>query len=132
MSAEVVGKRQVGGVCEGVVLEIKSKKEVIMNLDKSQEYEFLMKNRPHVVLLGAGVTMTAIPNGDKNGRKSSVMNNFIEELGMSSIIKNINLNTKSNNLEDIYSELYERTDCQVVRELLDNKNKRIFFLFRNP
>lgn len=82
-----------------------------MNLDKSQEYEFLMKNRPHVVLLGAGATMAAIPNGDKNGRKSSVMNNFIEELGMSSIIKNINLNTKSNNLEDIYSELYERTDC---------------------
>lgn len=40
-----------------------------------------MKNRPHVVLLGAGATMAAIPNGDKNGRKSSVMNNFIEELG---------------------------------------------------
>lgn len=58
-----------------------------MNEDQAHEFEFLMKNRPHVVLLGAGATMAAIPNGDKNGRKSSVMNNFIEELGMSSIIK---------------------------------------------
>ena len=40
-----------------------------MNVDKCDEYEFFMKNRPHVVLLGAGATMAAIPNGDKNGRK---------------------------------------------------------------
>lgn len=51
---------------------------------------------------------------------------------MSSIIKNINLNTKSNNLEDIYSELYERTDCQVVRELLDNKIREYFSCLEIP
>lgn len=45
-----------------------------MNEDQAHEFEFSMKNRPHVVLLGAGATMAAIPNGDKNGRKSSVMN----------------------------------------------------------
>ena len=27
----------------------------------------------HTVLLGAGATMAAIPNGDKNGKKSSVI-----------------------------------------------------------
>ena len=36
----------------------------------------------HTVLLGAGATMAAIPNGDKNGKKSSVMNNLFSELGM--------------------------------------------------
>ena len=103
-----------------------------MNVDKCDEYEFIMKNRPHVVILGAGATMAAIPNGDKNGRKSSVMNNFIEELGMSSIIKSIKLNTKSNNLEDIYSELYDRTDCQIVREQLDNKIREYFSCLEIP
>jgi hypothetical protein len=49
-----------------------------MSSEKANQYEHLMKNRPHVVILGAGATMAAIPNGDKNGRKSSIMNGFIK------------------------------------------------------
>ncbi|WGE70554.1 hypothetical protein NYR79_06730 [Actinobacillus equuli subsp. haemolyticus] len=96
------------------------------------EFEFLMKNRPHVVLLGAGATMAAIPNGDKNGKKSSVMDGFIEKLGMSSIIDDIGLHTKSSNLEDIYTELYERSDCQSVREQLDGKIREYFSQLEIP
>ena len=33
-----------------------------------KEYEYYMKNRPHVVILGAGASCAAIPNGDKYGR----------------------------------------------------------------
>ena len=55
----------------------------------------------HTVLLGAGATMAAIPNGDKNGQKSSVMNNLFSELGMDYILKNVDLHTSSKNLEDI-------------------------------
>lgn len=33
-----------------------------------EEYEYYMKNRPHVVILGAGASCAAIPNGDKNGK----------------------------------------------------------------
>ena len=36
--------------------------------------------RAHTVILGAGATMAAIPNGDKNGKKSSVMNGMISKL----------------------------------------------------
>ena len=35
--------------------------------------------RAHTVILGAGATMAAIPNGDKNGKKSSVMNGMISK-----------------------------------------------------
>ena len=35
------------------------------------EYEYYMKNRPHVVILGAGASCAAIPNGDKNGKRIS-------------------------------------------------------------
>ena len=62
-----------------------------MSPEEANEYQRLMKNRPHVVILGAGATMAAIPDGDKNGKKSSVMNGFIEALRMTEILKGIKL-----------------------------------------
>ena len=73
----------------------------------------------HTVLLGAGATMAAIPNGDKNGKKSSVMNNLFSELGMDYILKNVDLHTSSKNLEDIYSELASRPECKDVVQVIE-------------
>ena len=61
--------------------------------------------RRHTVILGAGATIAAIPNGDKNGKKSSVMNGLIEKLQLQNILDGVKLKTNSDNLEDIYSEL---------------------------
>ena len=83
--------------------------------------------RPHLVILGAGATVATIPFGDKNGRKASCMNNFIEELDMGAILEGVRLHTTSTNLEDIYSELHDRTDCTEVRETLEH---RIYDYFR--
>lgn len=95
---------------------------MISNID-IHEYEFYMKNRPHVVILGAGASCATIPNGDKNGKKISAMNGFIETLGLSDIISKISLKTKSDNLEDIYMELDERSsneqDCREVKDELE-------------
>lgn len=82
--------------------------------------------RPHTVILGAGATMAAIPNGDRNGRKSSVMNGLIDKLNLQDILNDIDLHTKSDNLEDIYSELYSRTDCQEACQELE---KRLYDYF---
>lgn len=98
----------------------------MMSPEEANEYQRLMKNRPHVVILGAGATMAAIPNGDANGKKSSVMNGFIEALGMTEIIKRIELKTSSNNLEDIYSELHGRPECDAIREELDRRIREYF------
>ena len=65
-------------------------------------------NRPHVELVGAGATVATIPNGDKYGMPCSVMNNFIKNLGLESLFRSVTLTTKSTNIEDIYSELYDR------------------------
>ncbi|WP_386691261.1 hypothetical protein O1Q79_01396 [Lonepinella sp. MS14434] len=96
------------------------------------QYEKSMKDRPHVVLLGAGATMASIPNGDKNGKKSSVMNNFIKTLGMTSLLEQVNLQTNSDNLEDIYTELHERSDCKEIREKLDSKIREYFLELEIP
>ena len=62
-------------------------------LDKSKykQFEYNMKNRPHVVILGAGASCATIPNGDKNGRKISAMSGFIEKLGLDRIISKVKI-----------------------------------------
>ena len=105
-------------------------------MDNVEEYEYLMKNRPHVVILGAGASCAAIPNGDKFGKKISAMSGFIEKLGLSDILSEIEIITKSDNLEDIYMELDERskTDekCSQVKEMLENKIRAYMLDFKLP
>jgi hypothetical protein len=97
-----------------------------MSPEKAHEFECFMKNRPHVVILGAGATVAAIPNGDKKGRKSSVMNGFIESLGMTQVIQDAKIQTRSTNLEDIYTELHGRDDCEAIRLELDARIREYF------
>ena len=76
-------------------------------------------SRPHLVILGAGATVDANPNGDRNGKKSSVMKGFVEQLGFSELLANTNIQFKSDNLEDIYSTFAERKECEGVRLQLE-------------
>jgi hypothetical protein len=86
------------------------------------DIEPLYINRPHLVIIGAGATLDTIPDGDKNKNKSPVMKGFFKELGLEYLLEDINLHTTSDNLEAIYSELYDRGDeCKTVRENLENK-----------
>lgn len=93
---------------------------------------FNPKSLPHLVILGAGATMAAIPNGDKYGQKSSLMEDFIRNLNLDNLFKGIILNTKSENLEDIYNELYERQDCVQIRSKLEERIRIYFSKLRLP
>lgn len=75
----------------------------------NSEIAYYIKNRPHVVILGAGASCAAIPNGDKNGKKIPVMKGFIEAFGLEKILEKVTINTTSDNLEDIYMELERRS-----------------------
>lgn len=103
-----------------------------MTPEEAHKVQRLIKNRPHVVILGAGATIAAIPNGDKYGQKSSVMDGFVDELGMRSVIEGIDLATFSTNLEDIYTELHERSDCEDIRRELDLGIREYFSRLRIP
>lgn len=46
--------------------------------DVNSNFPFMTKSRPHVVILGTGASCAAIPHGDKNGKKISAMNGFID------------------------------------------------------
>jgi hypothetical protein len=106
-------------------LDVKVGKEKCFVADISiQEDEYYMKNRPHVVILGAGASCAAIPNGDKNGRKISAMSGFIDKLGFRKLLNKVDIHTASGNLEDIYMELDERSEtehkCKAVKEELES------------
>ena len=82
--------------------------------------------RSHTVILGAGATIAAIPDGDKNGKDSSVMNGLLKKLNLEEILAGVELQTKSENLEDIYSELFEREECS---EIVKKLEERLYNLF---
>ena len=85
-----------------------------------------MKARPHVVLVGAGATIAAIPHGDKNGKKASVMKGFIDSLGLRNLLNGISLQTTSDNIEDIYSELAASGEHDAVVQELENAIREYF------
>lgn len=86
--------------------------------DKIVEIE---NTRPHVVILGAGATIATIPNGDKNGKCSSVMDGFIQNLGLEPILQGLKFSTQSGDIEKIYTELLEcGEECREVRLQLEN------------
>ena len=90
-------------------------------------YEKITKNRPHVVILGAGASKAALPEGDKYHKPISCMENFFQNLKMDDLINNLNLETKSSNLEKIFSEIEEKSKTNI--EFLNAKNKlKIQFL----
>ncbi|KOP78180.1 hypothetical protein AMS59_13825 [Lysinibacillus sp. FJAT-14745] len=91
-----------------------------------------MKKRPHVVLLGAGASVAAIPNGDRNKMRTSVMKGFIDKLEMREVIDNIDLTFESDNLEDIYSALTESTEFDNVRIELEERIYNYFSKFQIP
>lgn len=97
-----------------------------MTKDEAFEYEKYMKNRPHVVILGAGASVATIPNGDKNGKRISVMNDFLNNLGLTNLLNGISLRTKSTNIEDIYSEISERSDLIEIKVKIEKEIYKYF------
>jgi len=62
---------------------------------------------PHVVILGAGATLAAFPNGDKIGQRLPLMNNLVETIKLENELNTIGLNNCNSNFEDIFDELNE-------------------------
>lgn len=89
-----------------------------MNQNEELDITELMRRRPHLFILGAGATKATIPNGDKYGRKSPVMENFMKEIGIDNLLEGVELKTKSHNIEDIYSELATKLKyADVIKEI---------------
>lgn len=72
--------------------------------------------RPHVVILGAGASVAALPGGDANGVRIPVMLNFVETLGMGKILADASVNWVGRNFEDVYQELADTPSLASTRQ----------------
>lgn len=89
---------------------------------KNVDFEKLFKakeEQPYLVILGAGATIAAIPDGDKNGKQSAVMNGCLKKLGLEYLLEGVEIEYKGDNIENIYSELYEKPEYSDVIEKIE-------------
>lgn len=61
--------------------------------------------RPHVVIIGAGASLAAFPNGDRNGRRLPVIKNFVAVLGLANLLKKHGISPPYDDFEGIYSDI---------------------------
>ncbi len=80
----------------------------------------LRLQRPHLVLLGAGASVAAFPNGEKNGMALPLMNNFVETVnGLSDYLDEYGIVYRGQNFEDLYSSLYDESRYDEIRQAVE-------------
>lgn len=83
----------------------------------------------HVVILGAGASVAmTIRNPLADGKKLPLMNNFIDVVGLTDIVKALPNHIKSDNFELLYSNLYlDDPDSKPIKEI----EKRVYNYFKS-
>ena len=92
-------------------------KEYGLNTSVKELIEDTGMGRPHVVILGAGASLATCSEGDCDGKKLPLMNNFVETVGLEAILKEYGVVYKGRNFEDIYSDLYEKEYNDLTEEI---------------
>ena len=64
-----------------------------------------INDAPHVVILGAGSSLAAFPDGDRNGLQLPLMHNLIKVVGLEQILERHGIDADIANFEEFYDEL---------------------------
>jgi len=96
--------------------------------NKDQNIKESYINSPHVVILGAGCSKAAFPDGDKNNKALPLMNNIFSILKMEDIFNKYDLKVPTINFEEYYSSIYDKTQYNPLREELE---ERIYSYFKS-
>ena len=87
----------------------------------------LEDTRPHVVLLGAGASLAAFPNGDRLGRKLPLMKNLVEVIDLEPLIKQTDqILNEENDFEAIYSHITSNPNYFALKEKIEAKVREYF------
>ena len=87
---------------------------------------------PHVVVLGAGASVAAIPKGDPAGRIAPVMDNFVDALGLGRLLTDNGVKYAGRNFEDIFDELWQSGKAPALMEELEQAIKSYFLQLELP
>ncbi len=83
--------------------------------------------RPHVVILGAGASVAAFPQGDANGQKLPMMADFVDVVSdLRDLLVSSGIDYDSQNFELLYSKIHELDPRSPLLHDID-KNVRDYF-----
>lgn len=92
----------------------------------ADEIAQLSMKLPHVVLLGAGASRAAVPNGDRNGRRLPLMDDFLEIVPLAELLRSAQIPMARPNFEDVYSRI---SVDPAKRKLCDELERTVFDYF---
>lgn len=87
---------------------------------------------PHVVILGAGASKQALPDGDINGNSLPLMKELVVTIGLQDECDKYDIKYKDINFEDIYSELYEKREYKRFLDIINYRIRDYFSKLRLP
>ena len=97
-----------------------------MTTDREQEIKGVKEGGPHLVILGAGASVAALPNGDKHGRHLPTMENFVSILDLGTALEKANLEHRGRNFEDVFSEIEANPDLHDLQAFVERKVQDYF------
>ena len=90
-----------------------------------------LMSRPHVVLLGAGASLAAFPNGDKSSNPIPLMNNLVATLNLHSLLERAG-ELNDVNFESVYSKLAANPRCEEIRREVETRVNDYFSSLELP
>jgi hypothetical protein len=88
--------------------------------------------RPHLVILGAGASLAALPDGDRFGNVLPVMNNFADVLRLADGIEASGVVCRERNFEDVYTEVSSNPGLTDLKESIEERVSGYFSVMRLP
>lgn len=82
-----------------------------------EEIEDVFMGKPHVVLLGAGASKAALPNGDKNGEPVPILRELATELNISKYFPDNLVELSKKDFEAAYSQLFNQGNSKSLDEV---------------
>lgn len=88
--------------------------------------------RPHVVVLGAGASRAAFPNGDAHGHQLPLMDDLIELIELKPLLANAITSESLGNFETVFAQLYEKPESSHIMLTIERRIEQYFSKLRLP
>src|SRR5882724_10526789 len=98
----------------------------------SAEIACLRMQRPHVVILGAGASRAAFPQGDRHHRRLPLMNDFCEIVPVAHLLSDARITTQGRNFEHVYYELTTDRSSAGIRDDVERVVREYFATLELP
>jgi hypothetical protein len=91
----------------------------MMEVSRQEEIQQVGMRRPHLVILGAGASRAAFPNGERNGNRLPLMTDFASIVPVQEVFSEMGIPLESSNFESAYSEIASDPALAAHREKLE-------------